>query len=501
MTAYRKPLTLVDGHIEQLLPTDGVDTGTYQWPVGVADAGQVLLVPPAGTVLQWSDAPAGPIGPIGPTGPTGSAGETGVTGATGPTGPTGLTGPTGPTGPAGSSGGTGATGWTGPTGPGTNGLTAGRVPYASGEAQLTDSANLRFDGSTLFASRLVACSVTADATYYISPTGDDTNGDGSSTHPWATVNKFLATFARRWVPAAYTVTLVVKDGHYTNLDPITVAHPWATTLRIVGEHTYDKTMSSVHGTTGSAGNWAIVINLNNVTNIAVDDYVLIKTASGGVSPALMCGCHRVINIDSANNRITLSSLNGSAAAPSGAVSCTVRVVKSVLLFSGNAFIVSTSVLLGDLVLVPGSAAYGIYCTPYYPDGECPVVWCGNFGIAGDGGVGYGVYLGRGVFALVDYANDCFCVSGCTAAGFYAIGGGTFLYARQAVASGTPTGVSANSGACIDFYQGVVTGNTTGLSANVASSIRGGSVVFQDNNTDSSPAVDVVGNSNSVVTSS
>jgi hypothetical protein len=53
------------------------------------------------------------------------------------------------------------------------------------------------------------------ATYYISTTGDDTTGDGSSSNPWATLQKFLTA-------SAENDTLIVKDGTYTITENIDI---------------------------------------------------------------------------------------------------------------------------------------------------------------------------------------------------------------------------------------------------------------------------------------
>ena len=45
------------------------------------------------------------------------------------------------------------------------------------------------------------------ATWYISPTGDDTNGDGSQTNPWKTLNKAYSS-------AADGDTIILMDGIY-----------------------------------------------------------------------------------------------------------------------------------------------------------------------------------------------------------------------------------------------------------------------------------------------
>jgi len=84
-------------------------------PTGLA--GSVGSTGPAGvTGPAGITGPAGVTGPIGPTGAVGLTGSAGVTGPIGPTGAAGVTGPTGITGPIGVTGPTGAAGVTGAAG-------------------------------------------------------------------------------------------------------------------------------------------------------------------------------------------------------------------------------------------------------------------------------------------------------------------------------------------------------------------------------------------------
>jgi hypothetical protein len=54
------------------------------------------------------------------------------------------------------------------------------------------------------------------ATYYIATTGNDTTGDGSSSNPWLTLQKFLDT-------SSDNDTLIVKDGTYTLTANVTIS--------------------------------------------------------------------------------------------------------------------------------------------------------------------------------------------------------------------------------------------------------------------------------------
>ena len=50
-------------------------------------------------------------------------------------------------------------------------------------------------GATLSGYAQANASITAANTYYISPTGNDTTGDGSFGNPWASLNKFYTTLS------------------------------------------------------------------------------------------------------------------------------------------------------------------------------------------------------------------------------------------------------------------------------------------------------------------
>jgi hypothetical protein len=55
MTAYRKPIVLENGQLEQVQSGDGLDAGAFQVPASMGAPSQVLAVPATGTVLEWVD--------------------------------------------------------------------------------------------------------------------------------------------------------------------------------------------------------------------------------------------------------------------------------------------------------------------------------------------------------------------------------------------------------------------------------------------------------------
>jgi len=177
-------------------------------------------------------------------------------------------------------------------------------------------------------------------TYYISTTGSDETGDGSSENPWATLNGAMTFLAPYYIPLNVTITILYKDGHYgsyTVPDQLALvpSHICSQSISIAGENTYSRTFSSIQSTSGSAGAWYYTLNINSVANIITDDYVLIKSPTGGTWPNQLYGFHRVTNVDDVNTRITVLIKSKYGTASSGAVSGNITVIKSILHFTGS----------------------------------------------------------------------------------------------------------------------------------------------------------------------
>jgi hypothetical protein len=51
-------------------------------------------------------------------------------------------------------------------------------------------------------------------------------------------------------------------------------------------------VTSVQSSSGSTGAWSYVLNVNDVSHIAVNDYVIISAAAGGTTPGKINGVHK-----------------------------------------------------------------------------------------------------------------------------------------------------------------------------------------------------------------
>ena len=297
----------------------------------------------------------------------------------------------------------------------------------------------------------------------------------------------MATY---FIPTTVTATLIIQDGHYAGLGNIIVQHPCSSQITIQGQNTYDRTISSVSYVSGTNPS-SVLCNMSNTANIAVGDYVLIQTASGGTRPLALTGCATVTAIV-ANTSITITLPVASGGTPTGAVTATARVIKSVLGFAGDGFTIYSGFNLSNLVLVPGSSNSGITLAAL-ATGTFPSVLVSNIGVSG-GNVGLNITNG-GLFRCINYL----CVSGCSNAGMYVSFPGT-MSTWYIVVNGCGTGVWALTHGIMEMQNSVVHDNTLGVTVGNFSFIRVSGTSTLNNVTDYSPAVNVVGNGDSIIVS-
>jgi len=212
--------------------------------------------------------------------------------------------------------------------------------------------------------------ISEDTTLYVSTTGDDIIGDGSLSTPYATPHKALDYLKNKWINGDAVVTIQCGDGSYVLTETISPNHPCGDRIKLIGENVYSKSLTSIQSSSGSAGAWSLVLNLNNVTSIESGDFVIIHTPSGGTRPYHVCGCHEVTNVDAVNSRITIASGHQGSIAPSGAISATVIIVKTIFQMAAGEhglYIDQNNKLggLGNIVFDGGgSTGYGIYITDF-----------------------------------------------------------------------------------------------------------------------------------------
>jgi hypothetical protein len=271
----------------------------------------------------------------------GTSGTSGISGTSGTSGISGTSGTSGATGSTGTSGTSGSSGVSG---------SSGLTPYL----------------------------LVADTTYYLSPTGSDSTGDGSVGNPWFSLNKAFEYLADRIIAADAQITIQLANGTYQYSTAQVCNHVNGKQIRIIGQNSYSLTMSAiVTGYSASINTSNVVtavITVNDASNITASasvtsgDYVLIKNCFitpgdpddfiGRSNPLLLNGIFKV-TAKVGNNITVQSTMRGgiygstfysSLTIPTGSYQASVTVLKSVILTtSDNAgILVRGGFTLGDI---------------------------------------------------------------------------------------------------------------------------------------------------------
>lgn len=300
------------------------------------------------------------------------------------------------------------------------------------------------------------------------------------------------------------ITIQINDGAYAISTALYLTNYNLLNTLIQGQHNYKGTVNSVQSSSGSAGAWSIVLNVDSVAHAAVNDWIAITAPSGGTKPTFLAGAFQITNVDVTNTRITISSQHKNATAPSGAVSATLSILKTVLNFSGcDGFRIWNNICLLclDNVMVTGGLGYtGINVQ----DGSRVVLGYGPNSIVGISGfsinvLGDGAQIGSNgpiVSSNGSYnfqAQDCGKVSlypgsvssAGGAIGIYSTRNGSVEMATGSITTGNSTGIYSELGGVVNSPSGnFCTGNTTGMTNTTSGYCNAlATITFSDNTKD------------------
>lgn len=353
----------------------------------------------------------------------------------------------------------------------------------------------------------------ANKTLYITTGGNDSTGDGSVSTPWATLNKALDWLSDKLIASNVYITIQFADGTYTRVATDTITHVNGDRIKIIGENTYDLTMSSIVSSSGSAGAWSIIVQVGagETANAAVDNFLFISyNVSGGSLRETLPGCWKITNVDGVNHRLTVINTSQYGTAPSGAVSGTVTLIKTVLFYNGcNGITIGVGRTLGDMTkiaLVGDGTGYGINM------GKNSVATCTT--PLGINNFLYGAIVTVNSFLSFRTCAACNCNIGIylyfgnaenvygayvgNAYGIYALHGTTDAY-LSTLSGNSNTGFWGGRNSTLDALQVSFVGNTTYgtyVEANTYMRTTGSTWAF--NGTASSPVVNTLGNIESYI---
>jgi len=113
--------------------------------------------------------------------------------------------------------------------------------------------------------------ISSDLTLYLSPTGNDTTGDGSHASPWFSINRAM-DYLKDKILSAY-VTIYVNDGFYNFTETQVVSHPYADKITILGSNqNLNATMVFASG-----GTWDICLHINNCNGLKIKNFLVGST--------------------------------------------------------------------------------------------------------------------------------------------------------------------------------------------------------------------------------
>lgn len=353
-------------------------------------------------------------------------------------------------------------------------------------------------------------SISANKTLYISPSGNDTTGSGTVGAPWATLSKALTYLSDKIISGNATVTIELADGVYNHTTDTIFNHDNGDRIFINGKNTYSKSLSSIISSTGSTGAWSIVLQLDTVTNISINDYVIIRNTTGGTNPTYIQGVHKITDVNGSLNQITISSYHRGTVAPSGAVTNSngVIVLKSIISCVGcGGIIIKDFVELGyleNLAFVGDNTLYksAIGTTTYsgtmweQQGGTIKIgknVASSNFymGLSARGGnstiLCESFTHSGGTYGVMSSWNSQVTVTNPTIiSGCSSVGGtcdnGSYLNIGAGVITGCATGIQATNNAIASCGNAYITNNSNGLYATTSACIlSNGSTISNNTN--------------------
>lgn len=414
-------------------------------------------------------------------------------------------------------------------------LNAFRRPWFTGSTgfaeELPDDESLRVGGVDLMPLEQLG----ADRDIFLDPAGDDVNGDGTLANPWKTPQRAQDEY-QSIIPGDFLVNINVAKGIYTGLSQFDMKYEFGAALRWLGERDtlgpYNFSNFSAVQTDANFPDLEFIdfdISFTTGDDFQVGFFVKIESPSGGTNPEATIGLHRVEAVDTGTDTATVRvwrRLN-TAELPSGAISGSVELIKSVFQFPGtNGIFIEgpvSSGQWGDIVIEGDATSYdtkhGVECRSggvFLSDGQTVgILGIHSFRRCVVGSTGGTIEIKVGGFskventAIVGFAGSIVvCNFTCTVNGVGLQGaanttGGRMDVTRlKAQACTRQNCISADVQGLIDarlaeiFYDS--DGANTGIKANEMSSVAAEGAVITGFATNTSPAADTVGNDNSYV---
>jgi hypothetical protein len=172
-------------------------------------------------------------------------------------------------------------------------------------------------------------SITSNATYYLSPTGNDSNDGTTVNTAWATIGKVYDNFQDDVIADDVMITVIMEDGQYTFNSAVTISHPQSRRITITGNNSYTISSSNIVSISGTAPNRSMVLTVNDTGNCAVGDHIRIWNAGSGTRGVLIGGASEITSVNTSNNTITCNFFKQNTNLdPTGAATSNITIYKT-----------------------------------------------------------------------------------------------------------------------------------------------------------------------------
>jgi hypothetical protein len=300
-----------------------------------------------------------------------------------------------------------------------------------------------------------------------------------------TLSDALQSIANKWIMPSVLVNIEIENGIFTSTSTIVINHPCSERIRIYGKNTYSANFTNLYSYSGTSGSYSVVFVVNDVTNIEVGNYIMIKTPSTNL--LLIKGVWKITAVDTINKRVTCFITTSRGNPATGIMTGSFTIIKSVLKFSATTGIEVRSPLIdiANLVIegaiITGQNIYGLYLNKGLMN--C----AGNFGIS-NFETGLRVFAAN---AFVDGIMISGCRSGSLGYGIYLINGANVV-AKSAYFTGNYYNIFATEMSRLDCRSSFILGGYYGVYSERLS-ITDCNAITKDNTADLTPASDTYGN--------
>jgi hypothetical protein len=343
-------------------------------------------------------------------------------------------------------------------------------------------------------------------TKWVATDGSDDTGNGSEGNPYATITKAFDDIKTRQYEEGAIVIIQLKEGRYTP-GSLTNISEFKGRLRIQGPTSYSFTMSEIVSVVDQgSNNYDVRITLDSTTGLAVDMFVVITACTNPIS---LNGCHKILAVNSSTD-ITIRVVQTSSSISAGSYSCNVKVPKARIYHNSSViqFVSCLFVDLYDLVLEGNASGAAISATAVIRLYAPATLGIYNFATALNAtSLIRGEILGCGISNLVagtglNVSSSFISFQGAITGCDYAINPShhsTVIVSASSYLGNNTYGILTSCGDVVYLHTVQVFNNVIGLYADNMSLIHGlYSVTYTNNGTNTSPALNTIGNNNSYI---